>query len=493
MSSTLIKSLNHAIPVHTPVKLDLTELFEIFKGTTDIQQEISSEMKQALKKVSAIIGYDLENIFFVNIAEIMFKNTQKELVFSKDNLFLTVSALVSDSDTLEIVDDPTEIQNKLIELKKIKRESTLKNSFPIVYNIYKAEEKKCQMFWQTEKLLRTGKIHDSEILEIINAGRSTNPNFNLEDEFAYAHRFNVTTFINRLVNIINTIIEKEEDICNVLIGTTLNIPSLHKQDKEKLELYIAYSFLNQLKKEPGNEQRYMYYITNYFRENQNLITSSLKITFSRQTITVKYLYEQYKSLLINHPELKAIYLPNNFSNQTPEEVEKWMDEYLKEISVDWDILPEPDGDTLYGEAIILRNINPNLEEERRKREQRNLDLLIAKKEFYGATTPIIVLRGKDTFKGYMGYVYANGVVLLDKLYENQLTLRPAEGEALYVMNLIDFFKLSKYHKIELITGNYDIKRIVHAGNWQDRAIAETNKPGTINPKALIRMKSYLKE
>ena len=45
---------------------------------------------------------------------------------------------------------------------------------------------------------------------------------------------------------------------------------------------------------------------------------------------------------------------------------------------------------------------------------------MTKKEFYDSTDPFFIIKGKNTFNGYVGYIYPNGkVILVDWLMEKQ--------------------------------------------------------------------------
>ena len=49
-------------------------------------------------------------------------------------------------------------------------------------------------------------------------------------------------------------------------------------------------------------------------------------------ITPKILYERYKNVLKNNPNLRIIdFTREDFSDMTPQEIEKFMEEYLKDL------------------------------------------------------------------------------------------------------------------------------------------------------------------
>ena len=75
--------------------------------------------------------------------------------------------------------------------------------------------------------------------------------------------------------------------------------------------------------------------------------------------------------------------------------------------------------------------------------------------------------GKNTFAGYIGYIYANGRVILDRFYDKQNDSNLALGHAVYAMNMQEFYELSKLSKTEIIRNNL-CRRYVHRGNWKKR-------------------------
>ena len=99
-----------------------------------------------------------------------------------------------------------------------------------------------------------------------------------------------------------------------------------------------------------------------------------------------------------------------------------------------------------------------------------------KKEFYASTDPFFRIKGKNTFDGYIGFIYTNGKVVLDKYYENSKVGQVADGKAIYVMDIEDFYILSNYPK-SILMKNPGIKRIYHTSGWQDKVQKEITSEG----------------
>ena len=88
----------------------------------------------------------------------------------------------------------------------------------------------------------------------------------------------------------------------------------------------------------------------------------------------------------------------------------------------------------------------------------------------------MVIRGKDTFDGYIGYIFSNGTVILDKFYDNSRKGKVSKGDAIYYMDIQDFYKLSQLTKTELMKRK-EVGRIIHRGNWQSDVLEVLRKTG----------------
>ena len=109
-----------------------------------------------------------------------------------------------------------------------------------------------------------------------------------------------------------------------------------------------------------------------------------------------------------------------------------------------------------------------------------------KKKLYDATNPVFRIMGKNTFNGYIGYVYPNGRVVLDKFYDKQTDSMLADGHAVYAMNIEEFYELSKLSKSELIKSKL-CKRYIHKGDWIKKVLEnEIELKTAISPTVKVR-------
>ena len=275
----------------------------------------------------------------------------------------------------------------------------------------------------------------------------------------------------------------------------IDLSKISHFDKEKIDLYIANQFLLFAENTTLEEkQRFLYHVTSYFLSDENRKTDTnlkiqcgnvnnneFQVNESGYEVTPKNLYDRYKKLLIDNPTLHAIdFRGVDFSNMNLCEVEDYMHEFLNDLSANWEFLPKNDR-TVEKNVLdnVIKSSNKEESEEKKKLDrERLLDLYMEKKEFYDSSDPFFRIKGKNTFDGYIGYIYSNGKVILEKYYENSNTSRLAYGEAAYVMDIDKFYSLSRLTKNELITMDDSVcDRIIHKGNWQQKAQNVINQAG----------------
>jgi len=102
--------------------------------------------------------------------------------------------------------------------------------------------------------------------------------------------------------------------------------------------------------------------------------------------------------------------------------------------------------------------------------------LMRKRLFFEKTGYMEYIVGINNFAGYVGYIYSNGLVIFEKMYEDETRMSPVrEANATYVMNVDNFVLLSCMTKTEIInyiksTANPDIKRVYHSKTWEQRLL-----------------------
>lgn len=187
-----------------------------------------------------------------------------------------------------------------------------------------------------------------------------------------------------------------------------------------------------------------------------------------------------KELLRRHPEAKEIKLPtleNDGKYKDIDLMKKISALYQEDAKVNWQFLPKGEGIKRgTSERKTVPSSNPEKPIELLIEETNMRIAILENSGFIG--TPV---RGLDTFTGYFAFIYPNGKVILEKFWENEEKMTPAQGCATYVMNIDNFIELSKMSKINLIEyirtlPEIGVKRIFHTSinNWQENLCKEIN-------------------
>lgn len=217
----------------------------------------------------------------------------------------------------------------------------------------------------------------------------------------------------------------------------------------------------------------------------------------KEKISRRELQSRYEELKKRHPEKKPLKLPSL------EDSERYKDiilvENLKrlcegETQINWEFLPEgiqiKKSETLTGKS---NNERKNSIDKDKALQDVNMRITILENSgFIGRP-----IRGLNTFNGYYAFVYPNGVVILEKFWNNEETLSPAMYNATYVMNIDNFIEMSKISKLNLIDyikafPEVGVKRIFHTSinNWQRNLYKEIN--GSYRLEDAIQFISSLK-
>lgn len=525
--------LNGGVPVSTPIALGYSDLYNLCTNKNKFSKMVDQEFKKAWEFVfgKSKVG---EIQLFQTMEVATDKDTlEKRICFSFSGIISSIYVnlniddmyykvitnkqneyVILDNNYFSGFDDKIKKRTKC--LKNITKEKKLKREFPALYQIYSAKEKQAEEFRKISKMLGYPEKYNMTELQarklVFELLRKQNVNVNLDEEIRKSENFSLESFCNDCAEAFDYVSERLPEIENYLINHPIDISSFSKFDREKLELYVTNQFLVIAEKVPIEEkQRFLYHITNYFLSDENRKTNSdikvtcgkvdneqLEVSLEGYEITPKDLYNRYKNLLKNNPTLHAIDFRNiDFSDMNLSEVEEYMDEFLKELSANWEFIPKENNDI---EKRVLESIRTSsskiaTKEEKQLHQEQLLDLYMAKKEFYDSTDPFFRIKGKNTFDGYVGYIYPNGKVILEKYYENSSTGRLAYGEAGYTMNIAEFYRLSRLSKLELMSmDSNSCDRIIHRGNWQSKAQSIIDQPGNFfetskEVKKLIKTKN----
>lgn len=126
-----------------------------------------------------------------------------------------------------------------------------------------------------------------------------------------------------------------------------------------------------------------------------------------------------------------------------------LDDYLKTIYVNWEILPPGERDNTI--AKILSGFKAATPEIREK--------LIARYDLLAKLNPIAFINGTSGFRRYFGAKFTEELVVFENI---------EYGNAVYVM-FDEWEKLSKLSRLDLLnSGRKDFVRIIHKNDWKSQ-------------------------
>lgn len=516
------ESINKGVPVETPIILRVSDLYAICSDKIKIEgiiEENFTRYKNFLNEIAHPEDIELFQSLGVVTDE---KSLEKSLCFAPsafissifislniDDIYNKVATFNQESDTNQDLHNwiETKAKDRLELLAKTNTEEELKEEFPALYIKYKKQDKLMKdLITEFRAIRKATSISTVKKIPIIKRLTKTLQRLGFKNEqelIKCKGKLPVDNFCIRYKNSLEELIDKVGQVTEYVTTHPLNFDSISEEDSEKLSLYIANQFLQLCDmSEKKDKQRYLYHLTSYFNEkperkvdDKTVITigkienADLGLKEEGGVITPKVLYNMYKQIVVENPELHVIdFAAMDFSGMNLAEVESFMIEYLQDLKANWEIIPpsEMDKDFIPRDKNVRNYLT---EEERQKKQEKLVELYMQKKDFYDRTDPFFRIIGKNTFEGYVGHIYTNGKVVLDKFFENQDTGRVAENQAIYVMDISDFYRLSSLPKQELIH-NPLCKRIYHAGNWQGKiqtVIEDKRKSKTVEElKELIK-------
>lgn len=524
-----MQSLNKGVPVWAPIDIRYIDLMGIVDNKEAFDRVVTKYFSKYVDFLNSL-GFFADIEIHQTMSVIIDDNTlERKVIFSLSGFFSSLmfnlncnnicrtydtrNNLLGIGGVYSVMNQYEELLRERIQLlRRIKSLNDLRTEFPLLYNKYQEKSKKIQqMRHLVVQLNGMSRSQKRDYIRRFDAQqRKTIPGFSLQKYLNEALSFNLEKFSDEYSLAFTTLVDNSSAVFEYLFTHPITFDGLNEVDKDKLELYLASQFLGMAELvDEDKKQDYLYYVSNYFAEHKDLLDSNLSIVVNSndgakissllnknkdgQVLTPRGLYDRYCRILVDNPELRAIDFSHlNFEGMKVCEVKAFMDEYLKDLSANWQFLP-PD-DRSYEEEVIrkIRTSGHEMSEDERKCHQnRLLELFMEKKELYDSSDPFFRVKGKDTFDGYIGFVYPNGRVVLDKFYDDAESGRLALGHAVYAMGIQEFYELSRLSKTEIIR-NRLCKRYVHRGDWADRVLRNEIEAETgIDPS--VAVKKFVKD
>ena len=484
--------INKGVPIDTPITVRYSDLYTLCDNKEKFEEVVRGEFYKFAEYLKSLFPSQDINLFHTMSVFTDPNTLEKKLQFSKDGFFGSLiynlnfnnSCDVSQSEVVFNDFNPDMLYERTKKLRKIKEEYKLQMYFPSLYLKY-IEQKKMyeavnKFYNKIAKSNMSTKERELEIVRFLD-NLIAEGYVVTENVFEKAKKFSLKRFCNDYADCFDNMISHANEICEYLDTHTFSISDI-ELDKEKLELYIAYRFLTELKSEKKDDkQRYVYFIANYFKENSKRKTSTVPEinvggTFQNNfavnekalegiNINPKYIYSEFSKVFIENPEIKLVNFNGvDFSGMNEEEIEEFIRDYLSVFKVNWVIIPKEE----IGKREGIHPYKPRTVDEERLNQ-----LFMEKIEFYSELSPIMHIQGRDTFDGYEGFIFSNGMVILDKFFENSRTGKVSKGDAIYYMNIEDFYRLSRYPK-SVLRKDPNVGFIEHRKRWQEKALKIIN-------------------
>lgn len=494
--------INKGIPVDTPVVLLSMDILNLCSNKKRIRKALNKSLTEFMDFLDTKVDYYPNIQIFQTLGIVQDEDSiSKKVCFS---ISAVVSTLiynlnitnVNDGSFLKdgelanfLLDENFGCKKYIAELRGVSTDKKMSKKYPMIYQAYERALENKKKAIEVRNLLLGSRLTFEKKRQLRESLMSSDADKKSLDRFLKLADIDLSPakYANACADLFTYIIDNLSEVMDFLQEHPVDLSSLSKEDMKRFELYVAHQHLQYAEGVSGIDakQRFLYYVSNYLLELGNDVDDDLEIVVDEfkstipgildkegYVVTNKLLKERYKQLLISYPELKTVTLSSyDFSDMSPDEVEKFMKDYIKDLSANWEMIP--DGENL--DEAFAKNISKKTEgmsEEERNRYREHLtDLYLEKKTFHETSDPMYTLRGLNTFDGYVAYVHSNGKIVLEKYFENASTGRVSTGDAIYIMNSEDFHRLSQLSKRELIESK-QCKRIVHRGNWQSRVLAE---------------------
>ena len=258
-------------------------------------------------------------------------------------------------------------------------------------------------------------------------------------------RFYFPYFITEQAKLYKNFIKNKDKVANYCEHSSLSSQMFDGINQEKLELLLCNTYLDKIDKSDNLEEVFMLVkmCEEYFIKTVH--TDKVINMDNGKVISYKNLVKRYKKILKEY----------NIESK---------------CFVNWEILPEgEDLDKVHvkSDPRVFRELSEEEINKLKKANQRKIN-------FFNDSYYLGRALGDSYFRGYIAFFYPNGEVLMDTLADEN-NLKSAIGDAMYNVSIYDFVELSKLDKKTLrSTGR--AKKIVHRGNWEERAKAIISTP-----------------
>ena len=457
MNKTIDEMINKGVPIDIPLFLSFEELSSICEDQKQFE-EVTKLLTKSLNEIISSLDLNFY-IYYTLIMEILAdpKTLERKIYIVPESIYQTLLTTLFpkskvnelnkkyNSSNEEVFDLLRKRIDKLRKLKKknnLSKEQVLQMDYPYLYKVYIENKKSLEYIYSINTKYTSGKISYEEYGVLLD--RFLKENYSRLDSISafllpclennIKKEYTITSFCNDYADFLEKFLEKFYLLEEKFFENPVDFKDI-KVDEEKFELYLAFSHIDLIKKcSYEYKQNFIYFLANYFKEKpyrKNSNTPCINIGAFEREVTPAIVYEEYKKILINNPYLKPVTFSDvDFSGMSKSDLEIFISEYLETFKANWDVIPLEEVNN-HGYRHNPREKVDDLD--------RRIELFMEKKEFYGDLDPFMCVRGKKTFDGYIGYIFTNGMVVLDKFYQNSKKGIVSKGDAIYCMKVEDFY------------------------------------------------------
>ena len=381
----------------------------------------------------------------------------------------------------------TEIENVINKLKSIKEKEELKNISVDLYFLYKRFDKRAdrdlyrkeievKKFQNNQKRGNEKQKLKSKYEKIINPTSDDTKNYeeqikkidelypkiDVEEEL---DNVILRKFIRSHTYILYELLEySKNDFERISKVSSVVLDSI---DYEKLSLIVAVTIKELAQKNKDNQTFYkgaLNYLKNYIEENEYLVLENY--------ILEKRYCDPFGISNLKKYEISSIV---DFLNTSTEDVKSVEKKECSDIDkCNYSFLKY---DSLEKSREVLGNYtklgNNENNDEYAKR------ILKDKIDFYENLGYTRIRVGVDSFDGYIGFELDNGVVILDKFFDDMKKGKIATDEAIYISTVDEFDKVTKLSKNECMSKikseELNVRRVIHIDGWQNRVVERSKE------------------
>ncbi|MBR2678793.1 MAG: hypothetical protein IKE63_05195 [Bacilli bacterium] len=391
----------------------------------DILYKLRMINRRAESNIHSVFGYRKFNDDFVDKVTVYSDdNGISTIKFSYDDFLLKLFRYLNINDKPNnMTDEEIEkvLNERLVVLNSSNIKDNLRTEFPLIYSDYHSG----LSYLKEVQRMRVNTIEDKRRKE-------------MQEKHYYRCALHPTyyKFVDRQKDLYGRFVNRREDYKEAVKKSSLNNFFKKYFDMDKVAMYITNSYLN-ICEYLEDEDQIRYYMS----------------------LVEKYLKSDYdKSIEIEVENNRVINL-----DVIQERLSAIRKQYAPVIGlVNWELIPAGKDTTINRGASKYRSRVDLTEEELinlRNKGQK-------KEDFYNNSNPCAKAYGALKYGCYIAYIYKNGEVLLDTVYDEN-NPRTAVGNATYNIKARDFQLISGLDKSEL-KNNPKVVKLNHSKFWEDR-------------------------